>query len=320
MILAFRSALLLACALGWCSLPAGARAQEADPSTRVAARELAVAGAEAYEKQDFVTALDRFQRAEQLFRVPSITVMVARCLAANGRVVEAMDKYEQTLRMPLEAGAPAAFQRAVSDAAAELPATRARAAKLELHLPADAPPDAEVLLDERPVPPALLGVPTLVNPGPHRVKARAAGKAPYDFELYVGEGGRQSVTILFAGDAAPPSGRPSTSAWSSSTSPSPLALALLAGGGLALGAGAVAGVAALSDKSELDAGCTPGCPPALRDELHAFRRNRTLSYVGLGAGLAAAGVGAYLLLHRSSSGREVGAVAHPGGAFMTGRF
>ncbi len=42
-----------------------ARADEPEAGTRMAARELAVAGAEAFDKQDFVTALDRFQRAAQ---------------------------------------------------------------------------------------------------------------------------------------------------------------------------------------------------------------------------------------------------------------
>jgi hypothetical protein len=317
--LGFRWALSLACLLGGSTLSSALLAQGADPNTRVAARELAMSGAEAYDQEDFVTALDRFQRAEQLYKVPSITVMVARSLAKNGRVVEAVDKYEETLRMPVDASAPEAFQRAVSDAAAELPSTRARVARLELHLPADAPPDAQVLLDERPVPPALLGVPTPVNPGQHRVKARATGKATYELELYVGEGGGRVVDILFA-SAAPRAPDGAVSGGASKLSSSPWPVVLLTGGGLALVAGTVAGVSALKQKSDLDAECTPGCPAHLRDELSGFRRDRALSYVGLGLGLVSVSAGAYLLFHQSSSGREVGALAYPGGAFVTGRF
>ena len=150
----------------------------------MAARELAVAGAEAFDKQDFVTALDRFQRAESLYKVPSISVMVARCLARVGRVVEAVDKYEETLRVPLDASAPEAFQRAVADATTEVEGVRARVARLELRVPADAPAGAEVMLDDRPVPPALLGVPDAGEPGRRTgLSARAPGRAPYRYDV-----------------------------------------------------------------------------------------------------------------------------------------
>jgi hypothetical protein len=58
----------------------------------------------------------------------------------------------------------------------------------------------------------------------------------------------------------------------------------------------------------------------MSDELSAFRRDRALSYVGFGLGLAAAGAGTYLLLHQSASGTEVGALVLPGGAALKGTF
>lgn len=289
--------------------------QEADATTRVAARELALAGAEAFDKQDFATALDRFQRAEQLYKVPSIAVMVARCLAQTGRVVEAVDKYEETSRMPLDAGAPEAFQRAVAEAASEVEVARARVARLELRLPPDAPTGTRVLLDKRAVPPALIGVPMPVDPGTHQVAAEAPGKAAYSSELTLAEGERQTLEISLL--AAEP---PRVAPVSATRHPAPLTIALLAGGGVALVVGTVTGVAALNYKSNLDESCTPGCPPSLSDDLDGFRRNRTLSYLSFGVGLAAAGAGTYLLLHEGPTGRKVGAVLLPGGAALAGRF
>jgi hypothetical protein len=102
--------------------------------------------------------------------------------------------------------------------------------------------------------------------------------------------------------------------------PSPLAIVLLSGGGLAVAAGTVTGITALSHKSSLDAACKPGCPSNMSGELSAFRRDRTLSYLGFGLGLAAAGAGAYLLFHESSSGNVVGALVLPGGAAVAGSF
>lgn len=312
-------ALLAALSLGFCLCAQTASAQDA--GTRMAARELAVAGAEAFDKHDFATALDRFQRAESLYKVPSISVMVARCFAVVGRVVEAVDKYEETLRVPLDAAAPEAFQRAVAEATAEVEAARARVARLELRLPVDAPAGTVVTLDDKPVPAALLGVPTPVNPGAHHLAARASGRVPYTFELMLPEGGRQTVEIsLEPVSAAPPSPVATASPGGREHRTSPWTIALLAGGGVAIAGGVVTGVAALSHKSSLDAACKPGCPSNMSEDLSAFRRDRALSYLGFGLGLAAAGTGAYLLFHEGAEGNQVGALVLPGGAAVTGSF
>lgn len=294
-------------------------AQEADAGIRMAARELALTGADAFDKQDYVTALDRFQRAEAVYRAPSIAVMVARCLARVGRVVEAVDKYEATRRMPLEPNAPEAFHRAVADANAEVDAVKARVARLQLRLPADAPPSTEVRLDDKPLPAALIGVDIPVDPGTHRITARAPGRAAFQDELLAAEGGRHELQIsLHVESGAAPALEPSRDARRGR--PPTLAIALLAGGGVALAGGAVTGVVALGHKRHLDENCSPGCPSNMADELDGFRLNRTLSYVGFGVGLAAAGAGTYLLLHRGSAGEELSARVFPGGAALTGRF
>jgi hypothetical protein len=299
-----------------------AAAQEPDAATRLAARDLAVAGAEAFDQRDYATALDRFKRAESLYKVPSIAVMIARCLGRLGRVVEAVDKYEETLRMPLDASAPAAFLRAVADAKVEVDAEQARLARLELNLPADAPPSTQVLLDGKRVPAALLGVATPVDPGTHRVEASAPGREPYRIEVTLGEGGRQTLQIALdpARPAAPALAGPASSASDRGARPSTLGIALLAGGAVALAGGSVTGVIALNRQATLDAACSPGCPPSMSSELDSFRLNRTLSYVGFGVGLAAAGVGTYLLLHQSSSGGQLGVAVGLNGASLDGRF
>jgi hypothetical protein len=301
--------------------------QEPAASTRLAARELAVSGAEAFDQHDFDTALDRFQRAESLYKAPSIAVMVARCLLRVGRVVEAVDKYEQTLRMPLEPGAPEAFQRAVTDASSEVEAARARLARIELSLGVNAPDDVVVLLDDVQVPKALLGVPTPVNPGLHRIAARAPGRRAYVAEVSVTEGETRFLAISLPepgspadGAAASGSGQAHASSTESDKPVATLSVALLTGGGVALVVGAVSGVVALKHKSELDEVCSPGCPTSMASSLETFRWSRGLSYVSFGLGAVALGSGAYLLLQRSATGTEVRASLLPGGAAVTGTF
>jgi hypothetical protein len=286
----------------------------------MAARELALSGAEAFDKQDFATALDRFQRAESLYKVPSISIMVARCFARTGRVVEAVDKFEATLRVPLDAAAPDAFQRAVAEATTEVEAARARVARLELRLPTDAPADTVVSLDGKRVPAALLGVPTPVNPGSHRLVANALGRTPYSLDLVLPEGGRQEVAISLPVSAGRSPAEEAPGRDAGRRHSSALTITLLTGGGVGLALGAITGIAAMGHKSSLDAACKPGCPSNMSEDLSAFRRDRALSYVGFGVGLAAAGAGTYLLLHESASGSEVGAVVLPGGAALKGTF
>jgi hypothetical protein len=248
--------------------------------------------------------------------------MVARCLARVGRLVEAVDKYEETRRVQLEPNAPEAFQRAVADANAEVDAVKARVARLQLRLPADVPAGTEVKLDDRPVPAALIGVDIPVNPGTHRIEAQAPNRARYHEDLVVAQGARQEIDIALspieAAHAEPTT--PGSDAGAARAQPPILAIALLAGGGAALAGGAITGSFALGNKQKLDAHCSPGCPVEMRDELHSFRVNRALSYVGFGVGLAAVGAGTYLLLHRSPSGTELQARVFPGGAALAGSF
>jgi hypothetical protein len=191
-------------------------------------------------------------------------------------------------------------------------------------LPRDAPRDAEVLLDDKPLPPALLGVPTPVDPGPHHLAAHASGRAPYRYDLTLAEGARQAVEItllpLEPDQAVAPALEARAAASRKHSGPSLLTVALLTGGGVALATGTISGIAALGHKSKLDEKCSPGCPPSLSSELDAYRFDRTLSYVGFGIGLAAAGAGTYLLLHQSASGTQVGAQLFPAGAALKGSF
>ena len=159
-----------------------------------------------------------------------------------------------------------------------------------------------------------------MNPGPHRLAAHAAGRAPYGFDLVLPEGGRQSVAISLDVVSRQPSGQETSKPTRGRRSTSALTISLLTGGGVAVVVGAVTGVAAMSHKSALDAACKPGCPSNMSEDLSAFRRDRAISYVGFGLGLAAAGAGTYLLFHESASGGEVGALVLPGGAALTGTF
>lgn len=317
-------------ALAAACFTSNATAQEADAETRTAAREMATQGAEAFERNDYETALDRFQRASSLFRAPSISVMEARTLVKLGRLVAALDKYEETRHTALPADASEALQRAVNDAARESEELRARIPLLRISL-VGKPRSGEVkvTIDGKPVPPALLDVERPVDPGHHAIEATAPGMSPVHQSIELVQGEHRQLEIQFGSNT--PHDRLLLAAQSEqhttpgvdSTPRSSLATwgwAATGLGAVGLGTSLVTGLVALGKKSDLDAACHPGCPQSSSDTLDSFRFNRTLSYASFVVGAAALGVGGYILLSGSRESSHVSASLSPSGAALSGAF
>ena len=312
--------------LGALSLGGTARAG-GEAETRTMARELARHGAEAFDQKDYATALDRFTRAEALFRAPSIVVMRARSLAALGRLMEALDAFEQTQRMPLAGNAPSAFRDAVHDAEREGEELRKRVPHLTLRVRTEDgdQQDLRVQLDGKDVPAPLLDVERPVDPGTHEIMAAAPGHASVSRSATVREGDRIAVEIVLGGgpakfEVAPKETAQETRPSSASASSSVLSWVFVGAGAAGLGVSAVTGVMALGKKSSLDAECHPGCPSSAAGDIDSFRTNRTVSYVSLGVGVASLGVGGYLLLSGRSESAHVAAAVGPGTVLLAGSF
>jgi len=321
-------------ALGLTCLTAVAGAAEPDAETRTQARELARRGAEAFEQKDYKTALDRFTRAEALFRAPSIAVMRARSLAELGRLVESLDAYEATARMPLAGDAPAAFREAVNDATREAEELRRRVPHLTLHIDKRIPAGLVVTLDGKPVPEALLDVERPIDPGTHDVRSSAPDRPPLTQRANLNEGDHLTLDVILGSDESerPPSARAgeagsaasvehASSEAKSGGSSRVWGWALVGAGAAGIGVGAITGVIALNKKSSLDAQCTPGCPPSASSDLDAFRSNRTLSYVSLAVGAVGLAAGGYILLFTGQKETaHVAAGIGPGTIEISGAF
>ncbi|HEY4159182.1 MAG TPA: tetratricopeptide repeat protein, partial [Polyangiaceae bacterium] len=74
-------------------LPQIAHAQAVDDATRSAARNLASAGVQAYQANDYPAARDKLERAYQVLRAPSLGLWSARALVKVGALVEAGERY-----------------------------------------------------------------------------------------------------------------------------------------------------------------------------------------------------------------------------------
>ena len=302
------------------------QAQPADVTTRAAARELATLGAEAFERKEYAVALEHLSRANKLHPAPSISVLEARALEHLGRLIEALDRYEETLRIPLVEDAPEAYRVAVRDAAAESDLLRQRIPHLSVQVRKGGvtPKDTSVLLDGKVLPVALLDVDFPADPGDHTVVVHAPDCDPVTRKVHLSERERVVLEITLEGDrpqppaaaqeretivaAPPPSSRP---IWG---------WAAVGGGAASLLVSAITGKAALDKKSHLDSVCHPGCPPGSAEDIGAFRTYRTASYIAGGATVALAGIGGYLLLGRSSETTRLGVGALGTQATLWGTF
>jgi hypothetical protein len=156
------------------ALPGAAHAQVTE-SERAAARQLFHEGDELQRAGKFVEALDKFQRAQQVFSAPTNVLRIAECDAALGHLVASAEAYRALVRTPLPPGSPAAFQAAVDQARGELAQVEPRVPRLVIELDPAGAPGPALEIDGQAVPAALLGEPFPLDPGAHDVRVSASG-------------------------------------------------------------------------------------------------------------------------------------------------
>ncbi len=193
--------LVSAAALVWSGV-AGAQVSDAE---RAAARELFKQGDELQRAGRFAEALDKFERAQQVFGAPTNQLRVAECDAALGRLVESAEAYRAVVRTVLPVGSPPAFQAAVDQAKAELGQVEPRVPRLTVQVQPTVD-RAELRIDGQTVPSALIGEPMPLDPGRHQVAVSAPGYAPAEQVIELKERESQPVRFVLRSmpTAAPP--------------------------------------------------------------------------------------------------------------------
>jgi hypothetical protein len=193
--------LLLTCVatlVTW-ALPASAQLTDAE---RAAARELFKQGDELQRASRFAEALDKFQRAQQVFSAPTNQLRIAECDAALGRLVEAAEAYRAVVRTQLAPGSPPAFQAAIDQAKAELEQVEPRVPKVIVQVQPQGVAGAQLQIDGQNVPAALLGEPISLDPGAHRIAVVAPGYGPTEQPVTLRE--HETRSVAFAVRPLPP--------------------------------------------------------------------------------------------------------------------
>jgi hypothetical protein len=276
-----------------------------------AAEQLFVAARAAMEKGDFTTACERFAESQRLDPAAGTLINLADCLDRQGKIASAWQRWKEALDMlrPDDERRAAVSQRAQS--------IEARVPKLELQLSAKAPPGTTAERDGVALGSASFGISLPVDPGPHRIVAKAPGRAPREYALVVKEG-ESSTLDIEPGDAV--AGETSAPALPAPASPAPAppvrdegAPATRTWGFVGIGIGAagllvggVAGVLAISKKNEMEDACHRVgeellCTSAGIDAAESGNTFATVANVSVAVGLVGVAAGAYLLL---TSGAE----------------
>ena len=192
-----------------------------------------------------------------------------------------------------------------------------------------------VLLDADPVNGATLGVRRVVDPGPHVVRASAAGYKSAEVHVTVPEGGTVEAPLVLEREAVVPARAdavaPAVLAQGApipqSATASPLPWVAFGIGAAGLGVGVVGGVLALGKHSDLATACPGGtCGPAQQGELDSYHSLGLVSTVGFVVAGVGAAAGVTLLLVRpradvaATTGVRVVPVLGPGSLGAVGTF
>jgi hypothetical protein len=274
-----------------------------------AARELFQEAFKDEQERRLPEALEKFQRVAKVKETASVRYRIATVLAAMGRWREARDMYRA-----LAAAKPSlpASDHDTSDSAAEKAAELdRRMPRLALRLEDHPPPDVRVTLDGAPVPVSTTPRSIELDPGEHVVAASSSQGTVSEHTLTLPDGGGEFSHTVSFGDRATAGHKDRTLAW----------IALGGGGALLLG-----GVALLIAREgaidDMNTSCPLRvCPASTRSDVESDRDRAQLFGplgVGLGLiGLAAVGVGVYLLVRNPSSARTTDTSAHPSPSMPT---
>lgn len=286
------------------------------PSARTLARSLFEQARALIAEKKFTEACPKLAESMRLDPAAGTQLNLAVCHEGEGKTATAWAEYNDALTQARRDGRPereefiAAKLRALSPRLTTLAVTLAPGADV---------PGLEVSIDGAAAGPAAFGTPTPVDPGSHTIAAKAPGFTPWMAPVTVGaEDGKRVVVVprltevrSSVSDAARPARtlgpEPTAStheslgspAGASATRESPRktwGYTLLGTGLLSAGVGAAFGVDAIVKWHDRNADCTRGCNPAGVQAGSAATTSAWVSDVTIGAGVAAAAVGTYLLL------------------------
>ena len=292
-----RSRFVVATAIALTVLAARSGDAMAAPSAaeRETARRLMDEGKERSRSGDKERAVEAYQKAHDIMKVPTTGIALAKAQLVVGHLVEARDVALEVARMPRENGEPAIFEKARKEAKELEASIKPRIPTVRIIVKGG--PATRVSVDGGDVASLLLGEPVAMNPGKHSIVARNADGAEKRAEVELGERDGKEVELTLpvptpAVVVAPVPERSHAGSETDRGRTTPASLLVFGGFGLAvagLAVGGVTGALTLSKAGDVKTQCANGiCDPAAKSDLDSASSLATISTVGF----AVAGAGA----------------------------
>lgn len=263
-----------------------------------AARELFQEAFKDEQEKRYDVALEKFRRVAEVKESAAVRYRIASVLEALGRLREARETFQAIAD---DKDRLASSELAIAKSAGERAAALdKRLTRLTLSIQ-DPPADLKVTVDGQEIAKPQEG-PIVLDPGEHVVVATSSGARPFESRVKLAEGGEVTLGISLESRAAPDPHEPSTPPPAEERKPDrTLAIVSLAGGGALVVLSGVLLAVREGKIGDLEEACPNNvCPTARRDELEGTRDDaqllRPLAIGSAVLGVAAAGVGAYLLL------------------------
>lgn len=177
-----------------CSLrvaPLSAQDKPATATPQETARAAYSRGVEAYSAEKYQAAYEQFSLAEEAFPSPNIELMLGRSLSKLGRFVEAKAMLQRA-----QAGSTAPkYANTANLAATELTTVETQLARVELEIE-NAQGDETLLINGKPVEPAALHAPIVLDPGPVKLElSRPGAVTPTVRQLSLAAGATERVPM-----------------------------------------------------------------------------------------------------------------------------
>ncbi len=294
---------------------AGPAFADPTPADRETARSLMQEGRDLRDKGDTENALKRFKAANDIMRVPTTALEVARTEASLGLLVEARDTIASIRKIPLLTTDPEPFVLARAKADDLDVSLEGLIPTLTIVFDAKIESEAGIAIDGVPILRSSMGLPRRIDPGHHQIVAKTVlGEGTQDVDLAAGE--QKQIFLRMDGirpvfstraETPPAPGPTPETPLAPPVSHAPTAVAWAGIGVAAAGvvAGSIFGVLSASGRSSLTPEC-PGtvCPPGQpSNDLDSANLEATISTVSFAvAGVGAAVAITSILIGHSSKG------------------
>jgi hypothetical protein len=291
------------------------------------ARSLMDDGDRMRQRQDLPNALQRYQAAHEIMKVPTTGIEVAKTYALMGKLVEARRTALEAANLPVVEGEA----QVMVDARAEAASLAAQlAARIPSALFRIAPEQvqAKVVVDGVELPAAARGLPYKSNPGEHVVQVSAQGFQTAEQKFTLEEGAEAIIDVNLVAEPSsniapaapalagtqpvdsstpPPFDAQSETAGTSGSTNAYVAFGLA---GVGVLGGSITGLLSLGKTSDAKEHCAGNdCTAAAQDDIDSAKSLATISNIGFGVAILAGAWGVYEVLSSSAPSGDVPATA-----------